>query len=74
MPDNILLIVFGILSALGLAVGITGFWLALKNSKKPEGEIKMAGWAVLGLAGLVLAGMSWAYFLLPILWNHLFGK
>lgn len=74
MPDNILLIVFGIVSALGLAVGITGFSLALKYSKRSDGELKMAGWAVLGLAGLVLAGMSWAYFLLPILWNHLFGK
>ena len=74
MPDNILLIAFGILSALGLAVGVTGFGLALKHSKKTEGEVKMAGWAVLGLAGLVIAGMSWAYFLLPILWNHLFGR
>lgn len=74
MPDNILLIAFGILSALGLAVGITGFGLALKYSEKPEGELKMAGWAVMGLAGLVIAGMSWAYFLIPILWNHLFGR
>lgn len=74
MPDNILLIVFGILSALGLAIGIMGFGLALKYSRKSEEEIKMAGWAVLGLAGLVIAGMSWAYFLLPILWNHLFGR
>lgn len=74
MSDNILLIVFGILSAFGLAIGIMGFGLALKYSRKSEEEIKMAGWAVMGLAGLVIAGMSWAYFLLPILWNHLFGR
>jgi len=74
MPDTVLLIVFGILSGLGLAVGAVGFGLAIKHAKKPEGEIKMALWAILGLAGLVLAGMSWAYFLLPILWNHLFGR
>jgi len=74
MPDNLLLIVFGIISALGLVIGVTGFGLALKYSKTPEAEIRMAGWAVVGLAGLVLAGMSWAYFLLPILWNHLFGR
>lgn len=74
MPDTVLLIVFGILSGLGLAVGAVGFGLAIKHSKKPEGEVKMALWAIMGLAGLVLAGMSWAYFLLPILWNHLFGR
>ena len=74
MPDNLLLIVFGILSALGLVVGVTGFGPVLKYSKKPDGESKMAGWAALGLAGLVIAGMSWAYFLLPTLWYHLFGR
>jgi len=72
MPDNFLLILFGILSTVGLAFGIVSFTLAMKYAKKPEGELKMALWAIAGMGGLVLAGMSWAYFLIPILINKLF--
>jgi hypothetical protein len=32
----------------------------------------MVFWAVIALAGLTFAGMSWAYFLIPILANRLF--
>lgn len=74
MPDRILIIVFGTLSAIGLLVGGLGFGMAVKHAKKQEGELKMALWAFVGLAGLVLAGMSWAYFLFPILISHLFGR
>lgn len=72
MPDNILLIVFGILSAIGLLLGVVSFGLAMKHAKKPDGELKMALWAIAGLGGLVLAGMSWAYFLIPIIINKVF--
>ncbi len=72
MPDNILLIVFGILSALSLIAGGFAFTMAVKQAKKPDGELKMAIWAILGMAGLVFAGMSSAYFLIPILINKFF--
>lgn len=72
MPDNILLIVFGTLSAIGLVVGGLGVYFAVQNAKKNESELKMAFWAVVALAGLTFTGMSWAYFIIPILANHLF--
>jgi hypothetical protein len=46
----------------------------MKNAKKPEGELKMAFWSFGALAGLVFAGMSFAYFVVPILLNHWFNK
>jgi heme/copper-type cytochrome/quinol oxidase subunit 3 len=72
MPDNILLIVFGILSSIGLFVGGIALYLAMKNAKKKDGELMMAFWAFVALAGLTFAGMSWAYFIIPILANRLF--
>ena len=73
MPDKILLIVFGTLSAIGLLVGGLGIHFAMKNATKEDGEIRMALWAIVALGGLTLAGMSWAYFLIPILVNRLFN-
>ncbi len=72
MPDNILLIVFGVLSTAALVVAGVGMYFAVKNAKKKDGEIKMALWSFVALAGFVFAGMCWAYFLIPILINHLF--
>jgi hypothetical protein len=72
MPDNILLIVFGTVSTLALVGGCFAIYFAVQNAKKKEGEIKMALWSFVALAGFVLAGMSWAYFLIPIIINHLF--
>lgn len=70
--DNILLVVFGGLSTLALAVGVVAFTLALKYAKKKDGEGKMIAWAIVGLAGIVFSGMSWAYFLIPILIKRYF--
>ena len=72
MSDKILLMVFGVLSTLSLVVAGTGMYLAVKNAKKKDGEIKMALWSFVALAGFVFAGMCWAYFLIPIIINHLF--
>jgi heme/copper-type cytochrome/quinol oxidase subunit 3 len=72
MPDNLLLIIFGILSTFALLIGCLAISLAVKNAKKKDGELMMAFWAVIALAGLTFAGMSWAYFLIPILANRLF--
>ena len=74
MSDNLLLAVFGILSTLALVIGVFALYLAVKNAKKKEGEIKMALWSFVALAGFVFAGMCWAYFLIPILMNHLFNS
>ncbi|HEY6952283.1 MAG TPA: hypothetical protein VI758_07735 [Bacteroidota bacterium] len=72
MPDKLLIIIFGILSTLSLAVAGFALYLAVKNAKKRDGEIKMALWSFVALAGFVFAGMCWAYFLIPILINNLF--
>ncbi|HAL55224.1 MAG TPA: hypothetical protein DCP63_01780 [Bacteroidetes bacterium] len=72
MPDNILLIVFGTLSILSLAFGGLCLFLAVQNAKKKDAEVRMALWSIGALAGLVFAGMSWAYFLIPIIVNRLF--
>ncbi len=72
MPDKILIIVFGVLSTLALAVAGMALYFAVKNAKKKDGEIPMALWSFVALAGFVFAGMCWAYFLIPILVNQLF--
>ena len=72
MPDNFLLIVFGVLSTISLIIGGIAIYLAMKNAKKKEGELMMVFWSVIALASLTFAGMSWAYFLIPILANRLF--
>lgn len=69
-----LLIFFGTLSAIGVVVAAVCLVFAVKNAKKPEGELKMAFWSFGALAGLVLAGMSFAYFVIPILINHWFNR
>jgi uncharacterized membrane protein YozB (DUF420 family) len=73
MPDSIFLIIFGILSTLSLALAGMAMYFAVKNAKAKDGEIKMALWSFVALAGFVFAGMCWAYFLIPILINHLFS-
>jgi len=74
LPDKILVIVFGTLSAIALAVAAVCLYFAIKSARKPEGEVKMALWSFGALAGLVFAGMCFAYFLIPIIINHLFPK
>lgn len=72
MPDNILLIVFGTLTLISLTFGGICIYFAVQNAKKNENEIKMALWSFGALGGLVFAGMCSAYFLIPIIANHLF--
>jgi len=45
---------------------------ALKNARKPDGELRMALWSFGVLGGLTFAGMCFAYFIVPILLNHWF--
>jgi len=65
--DLILLAVFGFFTAVGLATSGFCFRRSLKVASERDGDVKMFFWAVGGLVGLILAGMSSAYILLPIL-------
>ena len=71
MSDNILLIVFGILSLLALLIGCVAVSFAMKSARKSDGELKMAFWAFVALAGFTFGGMCLAYFIIPIVLNHL---
>ena len=65
--DLLLLVVFGVCAVVGLAVAFYCFRRSLKVASDRDGDIKMFFWAVGGLLGLIIAGMSSAYILLPIL-------
>ena len=67
--DLILLAVFGFITVAGLAASGFCFRRSLKVASERDGDVKMFFWAVGGLLGLILAGMSSAYILLPILFH-----
>lgn len=71
MPDNIVFAVFLTLSILSLAVGIISGYFAYKNSHDIKNELKMVFWAIGAIAGLVFGGLCWAWFLIPIILNHI---
>jgi hypothetical protein len=68
--DLILTIVFGALSVLGLAATVLCLRMAMRAATHKDGDVKMFFWAVGSLIGLVIAGMSTAYILLPILYHY----
>jgi hypothetical protein len=65
--DLALLIGFGTLAAIGLAASVLCFRKALAVSGQRDGDIKMFFWALGTLAGLIVAGVSTGYILLPII-------
>jgi hypothetical protein len=69
--DLLLSVVFGVMCLLALAASAFCMVRALKAAREKDGELRMFFWAVGSMAGLVVAGMSAAYILLPILWNTL---
>ena len=71
--DNILLVVFGTLSAIGLSFGSLCTWMAIRAAKanKKDADVAMALWSIGAVAGLAVGSMSFAYFVLPILWDRL---
>ena len=71
MPDNIVFTFFIILSFLSLALGSAAGYFAYKNSQKIENEISMVFWGILALACIVFGGLIWAWFLIPIIINHI---
>ncbi|MBN1398167.1 MAG: hypothetical protein JXA06_09085 [Bacteroidetes bacterium] len=72
MSDSLLLIVFGTISSVCFVIGSIAIYLALKNAKREDSELMMAFWSVVALAGFTFAGMSLAYFIIPILSNRYF--
>ncbi len=68
--DLLLLLVFGSFAAIGLIAAGWCFYRAMKVAGGPEGDLKMFFWAVGSLVGLVIAGMSLAYILLPIIFHY----
>lgn len=67
MLDNIILVVAGILSTVGLIVGTLSFRFAMKHARKEDQEMKMISWTIVGMAGFVFSAVSFVYFILPIL-------
>jgi len=68
--DVALSIIFGFLSLLGLAAAAVSFRMALKVAGERDGDLKMFLWTLGIMAGLILAGMSAAYFLIPIFLHY----
>ncbi len=67
--DLVLFLGFGALAALGLTGAILSFRKALRVSGEKDGDLKMFVWAVAAMFSLIVAGMSTAYILLPILFH-----
>jgi len=67
--DLVLLIVFGCLIGSGLIGGIYSFRRALKVANEKDGDLKMFLWAAVTMACLIVAGMSAAYFILPLIFS-----
>ncbi|MEW6510581.1 MAG: hypothetical protein AB1428_06420 [Bacteroidota bacterium] len=68
--DLLLFISFGILFLAGLTGAILSFRQALRVSGQRDGDLKMFFWASGSMICLIIAGMSAAYILLPILFHR----
>jgi hypothetical protein len=71
MPDNIVFTVFLALSIFSLTVGSIAGYLAYKNSHTLATEMNMVFWAIVALGCFVFGGLIWAWFLIPIIMNHI---
>lgn len=69
--DLYLALGFGTVTIISLLATVICFRKALRVSGERDGDVKMFLWSVGSLVGLVVAGMSAAYILLPILFTHL---
>jgi hypothetical protein len=68
--DLVLAVVFTLTSAGAFALAIWCFRKAMKVSGTRNGDLKMFGWAMGSMLGLIVSGMSAAYILLPLLFYH----
>jgi hypothetical protein len=67
--DLILFAVFGSIALLSTAGAVLTFRQALRVSGERDGDLKMFLWAAGSMICLIIAGMSTAYILLPILFH-----
>jgi hypothetical protein len=65
--DLLLLLAFGFLLVAGMTGAILSFRQALKVSGQKDGDLKMFFWAFGAMISLIIAGMSAAYIVLPII-------
>lgn len=65
--DTILLLLFGFFALSGFAAAAYCFHKALAVANEKDGDLKMFFWGLGSLIGLIVAGMSAAYIILPIL-------
>jgi len=68
--DLALTIIFGFFSITGLITAALCFRKALKVAGERDGDLKMFFWTLGVLAGLIVSGMSAAYFLIPIFLHY----
>ena len=67
--DLILLAAFGSIALVSLAGAFLTFRQALRVSGERDGDLKMFLWAAVSMVCFIIAGMSAAYILLPILFH-----
>jgi hypothetical protein len=65
--DRILLIAFGLTAVLSFTAAMLCFVKAFRVAGERDGDLKMFLWTAGGMVGLIIAGMSAAYILIPIL-------
>lgn len=67
--DRLLLISFGLAAALFFGLAVFCFIRAFRVAGEKDGDLKMFFWTAGGMIGLIIAGMSAAYILIPILFH-----
>ncbi|HXX64562.1 MAG TPA: hypothetical protein VEO56_12275 [Bacteroidota bacterium] len=67
--DLVLFISFGIVALSASTGSVLAFRQALRVSGQRDGDLKMFFWAAGSMVCLIIAGMSAAYILLPILFH-----
>ncbi len=68
--DRLLLISFGLAAVLFLVLAGFCFVKAFRVAGERDGDLKMFLWTAVGMVGLIIAGMSAAYILIPIIFHR----
>lgn len=71
MPDSIVFPFFLTISLVFLVVGVVAAFMAFRRSKDLRNEMSMIVWAIVAIGCIVFGGLVWAWFLIPIILNHL---
>jgi len=65
--DLVLMIVFGSTTVLGLLCAVLCFRKSLRVANEKDGDLKMFFWSIGTMFGLIVAGASAGYILLPMI-------